>query len=56
MLLNFLNIFSKNPAYFGCLEFVYTNKSDGDDDDEDETDHLSSVSCVDYRSMKKTQI
>ncbi len=56
----YLDIFSKTPAYFGFLEFVYPNDADTKITNVDENDRLSSVShsdlCVLHSPSQKTMV
>ncbi len=47
MLSNVWNIFSETKAYFGFLEFVYSNHGDKKVNDDDKNNRLSSVSRFD---------
>jgi hypothetical protein len=48
MLTNVWIMFSETPAYFGFLEFVYSNDVDKNANDDDKNDHLSMVSHSDH--------
>jgi hypothetical protein len=50
MLLNILNIFSE-PAYFGFLQFTYSDNVTRNADDAEENDRLSSVSHCDLSAV-----
>jgi len=54
------DVFSKTPAYFGFLEFVYANDADKKITNADENDRLSSVShsdlCVLHSPSQKTMV
>jgi hypothetical protein len=58
MLPNVENVFRETPAYFGFLEFVYSNDDDNkvksadeNANDDDKSDRLSSVSHSDLYAV-----
>ncbi len=50
MSLNVLNIF-REPAYFGFLQFTYSDNVNRNADDAEENDRLSSVSHCDFSAV-----